>query len=124
VYGEPNRKENAMSFHRLTLRLGAHTVLVVYNASGEGGTYCPVLNFYLSGPNGSIAGTGPKPWPRFLARFDASRRYNDRFRGGYRPERALTLRLYVPHVSFATGYRLRRFGGLVAYRACQKALYR
>jgi hypothetical protein len=78
------------------VKLGAHTVrLSISRDNGGSGCYGPEALLFLSGPNGSISGTGPKPWPLF---------------------RKLTLKVRLPHISWATGYRYRRVGGLRAYK--------
>jgi hypothetical protein len=76
--------------------VGAHEVrLSISLNDGGSGCYGPQALLFLRGPNGSPNGTGPKTWPLF---------------------RKLTLKVRLPHVSWATGYRFRRVGGLRAYK--------
>jgi hypothetical protein len=82
------------------VKLGAHTVRLSATLNdGGSGMYRPHVTFFLRGPNGSIAGTGPKPFP-LLKRTSFS--------------------VTLPHLSWGTAYRLRRVGSLRLYRLIAK----
>lgn len=102
--------------------VGAHDVRLVTTTEDYGSsTYRPGLRLYLSGPNGSIAGTGPKGWPlhnrirRFRSRHAwAKTGWHKRNNGHYGWTDALYIPL--PHITWAWGYRWRKVGGLQAYQ--------
>lgn len=100
------------------LRIGRHTVRIVTTSRDYGsGMFRPGVRLYLSGPNGSPAGTGPKAWPghmrvRNLRNWIRSRTGRGAYRGWTN-----TLYLPVPHLRWGTCYRLRRVGGLAVYNA-------
>lgn len=58
----------------------------------------PVVFIGRSGPNGSPAGHGPKGFPAFMVR-DGGRWSN-------------VVKVPLPYISWRTGYRLRRVGGI------------
>jgi hypothetical protein len=89
---------------------------VAFDLESRGGCYKPEIHLHRRGRNGSPAGFGPKPWPWVLSVLfpPGWRRFNQN--GRPRFARHLMLAIPLPHVRWATAYRLRRFGGLVAYR--------
>lgn len=82
------------------LQLGRTRLRVVGWTTGSGGIFRPNLSVYRHGPNGSPAGVGPKPWPRWLARANP-----------------FALVIYLPQLSWGTCYRLQRVGGFRLFRA-------
>jgi hypothetical protein len=86
------------------VRIGDHTVRVVYDRIGRHGVFDPHVNFHLTGPNGSPAGRGPKGWPRWTR--PAWPYYARRHRW------SSVLTLPLPHLKWSHGYRARRIGGL------------
>lgn len=110
--------------------IGQHTVRVVTTFTDYGsGLYRPGIRFFLTGPNGSPAGRGPKAWPlhmkirRFRSRHKwAKTGWHRRFNGQY----GWTSCIYIPlpHMTWQLGYKLRRVGGirlhLAIYRAYRK----
>lgn len=95
------------------IQVGQHRFRFVYTKNGKGGCYKPILTCHLRGPNGSPAGIGPKGWPRvFRPLFPNYWLHRDRW--------SSTIVFPLPHITFATGYRLKRVGGLWAYRTVQR----
>jgi hypothetical protein len=79
------------------ITLGAHRVRVSISLTdGGSGMYRPGVTFFLNGPNGSVNGIGPKPFPLIKRN---------------------SFKLTLPHLTWARGYQLRRFGGLKLHRA-------
>lgn len=107
------------------IRIRQHTVRIVTTSEDYGSsTFRPGVRFFLTGPNGSPAGIGPKAWPGHMrvrqfrnAHNWAKTGWARQFRGtgaGY----SWTNSLYVPlpHIKWRQAYRLRRFGALHLYR--------
>jgi hypothetical protein len=92
-----------MKMRSLNLQIRQHRVRFVLDRDGYAGCFYPIMLVFLKGPNGSPAGVGPKPWPWPL-------------KGGCRP-----LRVRLPHLSWATCYRLGRVGGFRLYRLQYRA---
>lgn len=103
----------AQSKHLGTAKIAGDEIRFVLDTHGRAGCYRPILLVFRRGPNGSPAGVGPKGWPWWLHR--------ERLGGGEKRRWSNTIRVPLPHVSFATGYRLRRVGGLRAYKAISRA---
>ena len=61
----------------------------------------PYFIFYLSGPNGSSSGFGPKPWPFKLGRTGS-------------------FKVPMPYFSWMRAYRLRRVGGIRLHNLQQR----
>lgn len=98
-------------------KIGAHTVRVCVSLNGKGGMYEPHVSLHLKGPNGSPNGVGPKGWPKSLWRlYPYYNRTPDHW--------SSTLEIPLPHVSWARGYKLRRFGGLFAYKQISRVYRR
>ena len=99
--------------HARNIQAGRHTFRVVYSFH-EGR---PELHVHLRGPNGSPAGIGPKGWPRlFRPLFPDYGHGRDRW--------SSMIALPVPFVSWRTGYRLRRFGGIRIHQAAYRLFNR
>lgn len=93
-----------------------HRVRVVYVKNWYGGMYDPHLLIFLTGPNGSINGVGPKPWPRawcwIVQRLYKSPWLKRRDITDYTVRERLTLHVSLPHLPWWRAYTLRRLGGL------------
>lgn len=104
-------------------RIGSHVIRLVTTAVDYGsGCYRPGIRLFLSGPNGSPAGTGPKAWPLHMALRSFRSRHSSLWFGwhkryGFVPTWTNCLYLPVPHIRWSTAYRLRRIGALSLYRA-------
>jgi hypothetical protein len=114
-----HHKEPAM--YRSSRSLGdvnvlGHTVRAVYWDDAPF-THKPGVTLYLTGPNGSVSGRGPKAWP-----LQERRRRRANAKGVYRTwTNGVTITM--PTLTFRQAYRLRRLGALRLYRGLA-ALYR
>lgn len=97
-----------------TRLLRGHRVRIVFVHDARAATYKPEVHVYLAGPNGSASGWGPKAWP-------LQERLRRRRDGSYRRSWSSGLTVPIPHVTWRAGYRLRRVGGLRAYRLVYRA---
>lgn len=89
-----------------------HHLTIVLDLNARGGMYAPELHLHRRGRNGSPAGFGSKLWPSWLRRMADNT--GAEFGG--------MLRIRLPHVGWGTAYRLRRFGGLRAYKATHRVM--
>lgn len=94
------------------IRIRKHEVRIVTTSEDYGSSmFRPGLRLFLTGPNGSVSGRGPKAWPGHMAvrRFRSSHHWAKtgharRFNGHY----GWTNDLYIPlpHISWARARRL------------------
>lgn len=110
--------EHTKQHRTFDIIVGAHKIRIVLDLNSRSGCYSPAVNAYLSGPNGSPAGVGPKSWPMplpwlFGVRYD---------KHAPRKRNASMLQFRVPHLTFMRAYKLRRVGGLKLYRLNSRAI--
>jgi len=84
------------------VKIRKHEVRISVSYNGRFGMYDPHVTLFLRGPNGSVSGHGPKPWPWKIGTGNA-------------------VRIPLPHVKWATGYRLRKIGGIAVYKTISRA---
>lgn len=114
------RSPGLMHSKVIDLTVGREKYRFCFNLYGRGGCYDPNITASRTGPNGSIAGVGPKGWPKPLGwAFGSDRHHNASHGGGkfggrvggHRGYRG-TLLFGLPHLPFRHAYKLKRFGGL------------
>ncbi len=84
-----------MSRHLGTIRVRQDEFRFVLDTHGRGGCYYPILHCFQKGPNGSVAGIGPKTSHTWT----------------------------LPHLPWHTAYRLRKVGAIRVYQVISR-MYR
>ena len=99
--------------HLGTVNVHGHEVRFVFDSHAKAGMYNPAIQAFLKGPNGSVAGYGPKGFPQWLWRIFP----------GYWPG---SLSIKIPHLRWRFFRKHARIGRVYSflYRLNYKLLAR